>query len=41
LEEMRAILADDPLRPILWVIAFVAAMGFPGRLIFGENPKPD
>ena len=40
-EEMKAILADDPLRPILWVIAFAAAVGIPGRLLFGEDPKPD
>jgi hypothetical protein len=38
---MKAILADDPLRPILWVIAFVAAVGIPGRHLFGEDPKPD
>ena len=41
LEEMKAVMADDPLRPILWVIALLAAVGIPGRLLFGEDPKPD
>jgi hypothetical protein len=34
--EVQALLADDPLRPILWVVALGAAVAIPWRGLVGD-----
>jgi hypothetical protein len=41
LQELATVLGDDPLRPMLWAFAFIAAVAIPWRGLTGDRPSAD